>query len=121
MSKKANLLWFFLLIVSFSTEVSWLSPLEHDFGDIIQFQPVQQSFEFKNEGDAPLLIDNVRTTCGCTATNWPEDPIPPGKQAAIEVEYDAKKAGYFEKPIKVYFHGIRKPVRLRVEGYVVEQ
>ena len=118
--KLANFIWFFVVIVGLSGEVSWLSSLEHNFGDIPRYQPVKHSFQFKNEGSKPLLIDNVRTTCGCTASHWPQHAIPPGETDAIEIEYDARAAGRFQKQIKVFFNGVRKPAKLRITGYVVE-
>ena len=51
----------------------------HDFGDIYQGDKVQYVYEFENSGNEALIISNVLVTCGCTATNWPHDPIGPGK------------------------------------------
>ena len=42
-------------------------------------------FEFTNTGDAPLLITNVRSSCGCTIPSFPKTPIAPGKSDKIEV------------------------------------
>jgi hypothetical protein len=100
--------------------VEWRSPVHHDFGAIKHLQPVTVSFVFKNLLSTPLVIDNVRTTCGCTAPDWSEAPTAPGAENTILIEYDAKKIGYFEKKIKVYFDGVRKPETLIIEGEVVE-
>lgn len=100
------------------SKVKWLSPLSHDFGDITRHQPVKHNFSFKNISGAPLSIDNVRTTCGCTVPDWPEAPILPDSNGIIIVEYDARDEGYFKKQIKVYFHGQRKAEKLSIEGFV---
>ena len=42
-----------------------------DFGDIVQGDKVSHVFEFENTGTEPLILSNVLTTCGCTATAWP--------------------------------------------------
>jgi hypothetical protein len=47
-----------------------------------------RTFEFKNTGDAPLIISNVLSTCGCTVPSKPDAPILPGKTGKIEVKYN---------------------------------
>ena len=99
-------------------QVSWETPTLHDFGTIAQDQPVTFNFVFRNITDGPILIENVRPTCGCTAPEWKYDPIEADSTGVIEIEYDAKKAGYFNKPIKVFFYGQRKVEKLSIEGFV---
>jgi hypothetical protein len=109
----------FLLNVQVSdSAVEWISPTTHDFGDLKRGKPVTHDFRFKNTGSEPLTIDNVRSTCGCTATEWSEEVVPAGEEGVIKIEYDAKKEGYFYKKITVFFSGQRKPEKLYVEGYV---
>lgn len=73
-----------------------------DFGDIYQGDKVQHVFNFENTGDAPLIISNVQTTCGCTATDWPRDPIAPGANASITVNFNsAGKMGRQNKIITI--------------------
>jgi len=96
----------------------WDTPLEHDFGDIQQHRPVTHNFVLHNISDEPFLIDNVRTACGCTAPDWTFEPIEPGSYSTIKVTYDAKKAGYFKKKIKVYVSCQRKAEILAIEGWV---
>ena len=73
-----------------------------DFGDINQGDKVQHIFAFENSGDTPLIITNVQTTCGCTATNWPRDPIAPGESASLTVNFNsAGKMGRQNKIITV--------------------
>ncbi|AMA50625.1 MULTISPECIES: DUF1573 domain-containing protein [Flavobacterium] len=45
-------------------------------------------FEFTNTGDAPLIIKNVQSTCGCTIPSFSKDPVDPGKSGKIEVKYN---------------------------------
>lgn len=100
------------------TAVEWLSPLTHDFGDLKQGVPVTHDFRFKNTGDEPLTIDNVRSSCGCTAIDWQEEAVAPGGHGVITIEYDAKREGYFYKKITVFFSNQRKGEKLYIEGYV---
>lgn len=97
--------------------LAWLSEQSHDFGDIKQHEPVTHDFVFRNTGTEPLIIDNVRASCGCTAPEWSAAPVPPDSTGTIQLEYDARDAGYFRKSVKVYFRGIRKAERLYIEGY----
>lgn len=106
------------LLLLLAVPVEWLTPKEHDFGEIDQGKPVHVSFQFKNNGSEPLLIDNVRTTCGCTAPDWDERPIEPGKVSNVNIEFDASKVGYFRKKITVWFHHYAKAEKLYIEGTV---
>jgi len=57
-------------------------------------------FEFTNTGDAPLIITNVLSTCGCTVPTKPNAPILPGKKGKIEVKYNMA-SGPIRKTITV--------------------
>lgn len=80
-------------------------------------------FEFKNTGDAPLIIKEVKSTCGCTVPSWPKDPIAPGKSGKIEVKYNMG-LGPIRKTITVqsnasnYTDGV---VPLKLKGEVVKK
>jgi hypothetical protein len=72
---------------------------KHDFGDITQGDKVSYTFNFENTGDAPLLITNIKVTCGCTATDWSRDPILPGASSSITVSFNS--TGKLNKQNKV--------------------
>ena len=75
---------------------------KHDFGDIFQGDKVEHVFEFENTGNEPLIITNVQTTCGCTAPEWPRDPVAPGQSGKIKVVFNsAGKIGRQNKVITV--------------------
>lgn len=78
-----------------------LDKVKHDFGKIPQGQPATHSFKITNTGDAPLVIKDVRPSCGCTTPKWPKKPIAPGESAEIKAVYDAKSTGAFQKSIVV--------------------
>lgn len=99
--------------------VEWLGPKEHDFGDLKQGIPVEYIFKFKNVTDEPFVIDNIRTTCGCTAPEWSELPVEGKDSSEIKIIYDSRKTGYFRKKIKVFFSEQRKAEVLFIEGYVL--
>ncbi len=74
----------------------------HDFGDIAQGDVVNHVFTFENNGNAPLILSNVLTTCGCTAPEWPNQPIGPGEVGTIKVQFNSTgKVGVQHKTITV--------------------
>ena len=103
------------------SKVRWLSPLEHDFGDIKHNEPVEHDFKFVNISNDLLTIDNVRTSCGCTASDWVDVPTGAADTSAVSIIYDATKPGYFRKKIKVFFRGQRSAEILYVEGFVLDE
>ncbi|MGZ5487442.1 MAG: DUF1573 domain-containing protein [Candidatus Aminicenantales bacterium] len=62
----------------------------HDFGKVKQGDVVSHEFVFKNEGGAPLLVEKVETTCGCTAALVSEKRIGPGKEGKIKTTFDTR-------------------------------
>ncbi len=91
---------------------------EHDYGTIEQNGNGTTEFVFKNTGDAPLILSNVRSSCGCTVPKWPKDPIAPGESASINVKYDTRRTGSFSKTITVYSNAGTSPILLRIKGTV---
>lgn len=72
-----------------------------DYGDINKGSNGVRTFTFENTGDAPLDIQGVRSSCGCTIPKKPEAPIEPGKKGEITVRYDTNRVGIFRKTITV--------------------
>jgi hypothetical protein len=52
---------------------------DHDFGKVQEGDKVEFNFNFKNTGDAPLLISSVKASCGCTTPDWPKSLVKPGE------------------------------------------
>ncbi len=81
--------------------------ISFDFGDIHQGDKVEHIFKFENSGNQPLIITNVQTTCGCTASEWPREPILPGETANLKVNFDsAGKYGIQHKIISVISNAV---------------
>lgn len=91
-----------------------------DFGDIFQGDVVEHTFKFENTGTQPLIISNVLVTCGCTATNWPRDPIGAGKSAEITVKFDSKgKNGAQNKIITVVSNAVNPREKISIKTNVL--
>jgi hypothetical protein len=99
-------------------KIVWTTHTTHDFGKIKEQQEVTHVFTFKNISTQPITLDNVRTDCGCTATDWDTAPVLPNQTGKITVSYDAAKGGFFQKKITVWIHGQRKSERLTILGEV---
>ena len=93
--------------------------LEHDYGTIEKGGDGNCVFTFTNQGQKPLLLSNVRASCGCTVPQWPREPIAPGEQGEIKVKYNTNIAGTFNKSITVNSNAANSIVRLRIKGQVV--
>ncbi|WP_425392332.1 DUF1573 domain-containing protein [Ekhidna sp.] len=86
-----------------------------DFGEITQGEKVEHIFEFENVGNEPLILSDVRTTCGCTAPEWPKEPVAPGKTAKIKVVFNsAGKMGMQNKVITVMSNAVNNPERVKI-------
>ena len=64
-------------------------------------------FVFKNVGKQAIVINRVRSTCGCTIPEWPREPVEPGSSGQITVKYNTALTGTFLKSIYVYS---RRPI-----------
>ncbi|MDH4404341.1 MAG: DUF1573 domain-containing protein [Flavobacterium sp.] len=80
-----------------------------------------RTFEFKNTGDAPLIISNVQSTCGCTVPTKPTEPIMPGMIGKIDVKYNMNP-GPIRKTITVESNAINVEggkIALKIKGEVI--
>lgn len=94
---------------------------EHDFGKINEADGrVTTVFEFKNEGMEPLILSNVRASCGCTTPKWTKEPIEPGQNGQITVTYNPNgRPGRFQKTITVTSNATEATKRLFIKGEVI--
>jgi len=94
--------------------------LEHDFGEVREEDGrVSAVFTFKNEGMAPLILNNVTASCGCTVPSWPREPIEPGQTSSITVTYNANgRPGKIDKRITVRSNASEPVQYLHIFGTV---
>lgn len=91
----------------------------HDFGKIKEGIIATYDFTFSNTGNQPLLLTDVRPSCGCTTPEWPKEPIQPGKTGTIRVKYNsAGRPGNFSKSITVITNIPDKTPVLFIKGVV---
>ena len=64
-----------------------------DFGDIPYGEVVSRDLVVRNDGSAPLVVESVSTTCGCTTATLEPMTIPPGGSAKLHIEFDSAAHG----------------------------
>ncbi len=94
--------------------------LQHNFGTFKEeLGPQTVSFNFKNDGKVPLILNNVQASCGCTTPEWTREPIAPGAKGVIKVSYDPRnRPGVFNKTIRVSSNAENADVVLTILGEV---
>src|SRR5210317_498332 len=61
----------------------------HDFGRLKSGEIVVYTFTFKNIGEHNLIIENLKSDCGCLRVNSSKESLKPGTTGSIEVEFDS--------------------------------
>ena len=95
----------------------------HDFG---VFAPdtaiLTYDFVFTNVGKEPIIIHQASASCGCTVPEYTLEPVMPGCKGKISVTYNGKgrKPGVFRKSITIHNNGKQTPVRLYIEGEMID-
>jgi hypothetical protein len=92
---------------------------KHDFGKIPQGTPVTTVFEFTNIGKEPLILTEVRPTCGCTIADYTKTPVKAGEKGLIKITYNAAVAAPFNKTIVVTSNAKTPQKYLNIVGEVV--
>ena len=76
--------------------------LRFDFGKVKQGENPSHFFNFYSSGDVPFIIEEVKTTCSCTASDWPKGPVNPGEKSSVKVTFDTEgKIGSYAKGVNL--------------------
>ncbi len=90
-----------------------------DFGTLTSGEEFTYTFHFRNTGEAPLVIQEVRTSCGCTVPVWPRKPILPGETGELTVVYNSTgHQGHIVRKVLVYANVPNSPIVLQLRGNV---
>lgn len=92
----------------------------HDYGSVPYKGDGKCEFKFTNTGKEPLILTNVRSSCGCTVPKWPREPILPGQSEVIHVEYKTNRIGRINKTVTVRSNAETTSVVLRIKGQVLK-
>ncbi|MBN1158133.1 MAG: DUF1573 domain-containing protein [Bacteroidales bacterium] len=94
---------------------------EFDFGTFRESDGiVSHTFLFMNDGDLPLIINNVTSSCDCAVSDWPREPVIPGQAGMIRVHYDPEdRPGAFTRSVTVSSNAETEVVNLVIRGVVI--
>lgn len=96
------------------------SELIFNFDTVALGEEVEHTFEFKNTGETPLLINSVKAGCGCTVLKgWPKNPISSGGVGEIPIVFTPNRAGHTKKYISILANTNPATNTLYIEGQVV--
>lgn len=114
-----------LLLIAFAAmaqqPVITFKTTEYDFGKINEGDGrVSTIFEFKNEGMEPLVLSNVRASCGCTTPTWTKTPVEPGQTGSITVTYNPNgRPGRFSKTVTITSNASNSTTKVYIKGEVI--
>ena len=95
--------------------------MEHDFGDIEKGKKVETTFEYKNTGDAPLVITDIKSSCGCTVPqDWSREPLSPGESGKFTVTYNGAGPNKITKTITVTANTEKGSEVVKITAFVKE-
>ena len=98
--------------------IDWKSKML-DLGTLETGKKIEASFEFVNNTSEPVVLTNVKPSCGCTGVEYRKEAINPGEKAEISVSYTPKKAGVFQKSITVSTSVDSNPIVLKFKGTAI--
>jgi len=101
-------------VIKFVSEV-------YDYGKVPVNGDGSCQFKFTNTGKEPLVLTNVKASCGCTVPSWTREPILPGASGVIDVKYTTmNRAHTINKSITVFSNASNATVILRLQGEVID-
>lgn len=105
---------------------AWAAPVvsvpqaEYNFGTIFEGETVRHSFAFSNRGDAPLNVEKISSSCGCTAALASAKTLAPGESGEIQASFDSTRfRGAISKTVYLYTNDPAQPMmQMQIKGNV---
>lgn len=93
---------------------------DFNFGEAAIGSTIDHTFTFTNTGKGPLIIHDVKPSCGCTALkNWPKGAIAPGESGEIPIEFTPSVSGTANKTVSVITNCSPSVIKLQITGNVI--
>lgn len=94
-----------------------------DFGQINEGEKAEHDFILKNESDKALLIRDINTSCGCTASKAEKQKLSPGESTKIKVSFNSRGySGRAKQFVYVHTDSLDKPIiKLIITADVVRE
>ncbi|WP_242091575.1 DUF1573 domain-containing protein [Aestuariivivens sediminicola] len=92
---------------------------EHDFGEIEAKTNVETVFKYTNTGEAPLVITDIKSSCGCTVPkDWSRDPLAPGDSGEFTVKFNGSGTNKVSKTITVTANTEKGTETVKITAFV---
>ena len=89
--------------VTMAEQVKW-NKTDHEFGKIALGPEAVFTFEFKNKGKKPVVVQSAEPGCSCTVSDYTKDAVLKNKTGKVILKYGtANRPGWFKKGVKVTF------------------
>ena len=121
MKKVTSILVLFLISFSIQGQEFKFEKETIDYGAINKSANGERVFVFTNIGYAPIIIKNIKSSCGCTVPKKPEKPIMPGEKGEIKVSYDTKRVGGFSKAITIFSNAKNSRKIIKIKGIIKKE
>lgn len=93
---------------------------EHDFGQIMNGTPVVTTFSYTNTGRSPLVVTDIKSTCGCTVPkDWTKEPLMPGESSKFTVNFNGKGANKISKTITLTTNTEKGNEQVKISAFIV--
>ena len=91
----------------------------HDFGTIVDGTPQETIFNYTNTGDAPLVITEIKSTCGCTVPqDWSRAPLLPGESSKFTVKFNGKGLNKTSKTVTIKANTQNGTESVRISAFI---
>jgi uncharacterized membrane protein len=91
----------------------------HDFGTINDGEAQETVFSYTNTGDAPLVISDIKSTCGCTVPqDWSRAPLLPGESSKFTVKFNGKGANKTTKTVTINANTQKGTESVRIMAFI---
>lgn len=92
---------------------------EHDFGEIEAKTNVETTFSYTNTGDAPLVITDIKSSCGCTVPqDWSKEPLAPGDSGSFTVKFNGSGKNKVSKTVTVTANTEKGKETVKITAFV---
>jgi uncharacterized protein (DUF58 family) len=91
----------------------------YKFGKVKEGEVIEFTYAFTNTGTEPLIIQDIKVTCGCTVPDYPKAPVAPAQTGEIKVKFDTtNKIGYQDRTLEIISNAKNSSQKLRFKGTV---
>lgn len=92
--------------------------VEYDFGTIQQNTPVEHVFSFTNTGNAPLVIVDAKSSCGCTVPEYTKAPVAPGDKGELLVKFNGSGKNQVSKTVTITANTAVGTETIKIKAFV---